>query len=171
EMDELSNEYRANESRYRAALVAEDEERREASADLESRAGTEWASLVSGFELRQVALYLDEGRALDGRTAEVVQEMRSAGGYRGVPIPLEALEVRAGETVAANIPDPVSTKPIIERLFPKSVAGAMGGRLVNIPSGSIEYPITTDGATAAWAASETGNVGSTSEYKTAERNL
>lgn len=171
QMDDLSTEYRSNETRYRAALVAEDIERRDASKDLETRQGKEWADLVSGFELRQVALYLDEGRALDGRTAEVVQEMRSNGGYRGVPIPLEALEVRAGETVSTDLADPTSTQPLIERLFPKSVAGAMGGRLVNIPAGSVEYPITTDGATAAWAASETSNVGGTSPYKTAERSL
>ena len=36
-MDALDKEYRANETRYRAALVAEDEERREAGADLETR--------------------------------------------------------------------------------------------------------------------------------------
>ncbi|NYT67707.1 phage major capsid protein [Pusillimonas noertemannii] len=171
QMDDLSTEYRSNETRYRAALVAEDTERRDAGKDLETRQDKQWSDLVSGFELRQVALYLDEGKALDGRTAEVVQEMRSTGGYRGVPIPLEALEVRAGETIASGIPDPVSTQPIIDRLFPASVAGAMGGRLVNIPAGSVEYPITTDGATAAWAASETGNVGDTSAYATAQRTL
>lgn len=171
QMDDLSNEYRSNETRYRAALVAEDTERRDAGKDLETRQDKQWSDLVSGFEMRQVMLYLDEGKALDGRTAEVVQEMRSSGGYRGVPVPLEALEVRAGETIASGIPDPVSTQPIIERLFPASVAGAMGGRLVNIPAGSVEYPITTAGATAAWAASETGTVGNTSAYATAQRDL
>ena len=171
QMDDLSNEYRSNETRYRAALVAEDTERRDAGKDLETRQDKQWSDLVSGFEMRQVMLYLDEGKAMDGRTAEVVQEMRSSGGYRGVPVPLEALEVRAGETIASGIPDPVSTQPIIDRLFPASVAGAMGGRLVSIPAGSVEYPITTDGATAAWAASETGNVGDSSAYKTAQRVL
>ena len=31
-------------------------------------------------------LALDEGRQLDGRTAEVVAELGNAGGYRGVPV-------------------------------------------------------------------------------------
>ena len=34
-METLDAEYRANETRYRAALIAEDTERREAGADLE----------------------------------------------------------------------------------------------------------------------------------------
>jgi HK97 family phage major capsid protein len=171
QMDDLSKEYRSNEARYRAALISEDTERRDAGNELETRQSQEWSDLVSGFELRQVMLHLDEGKPIDGRTAEVIQEMRSAGGYRGVPIPLEALEVRAGETVAANIPSPVSTQPIIDRLFPSSVSSAMGARLVNIPAGSVEWPITTDGATAAWAATEAGDVGGTSAFKTASRTL
>lgn len=90
-MDSLDAEYRANETRYRAALVAEDGERRAAGAELESRSDREFADLVAGFELRQVALHLDEGRALSGRTAEVVQELRSAGGY-GDRVPRSPLE-------------------------------------------------------------------------------
>ena len=82
---ELDAEYRTNETRYRAALVAEDTERREAKDELESRGGTEWADMLGKFEVRQVALALDEGRALDGATAEVVEELRSGGGYRRVP--------------------------------------------------------------------------------------
>ena len=62
-MDTLDAEYRTNETRYRAALIAEDGERREAGAQLETRAGAEWDALVAGFELRQVALHIDEGRA------------------------------------------------------------------------------------------------------------
>lgn len=83
-MEELDREYRSNETRYRAALVAEDEERRDAGAELESRSAQEWSDLMAGFEMRQVALALDEGRQLDGKTAEIVSELRSAGGFRGI---------------------------------------------------------------------------------------
>ena len=68
-MGELDTEYRTNETRFRAALVAEDEERREAGRELEGRDGKEWADLLGQFEMRQVALALDEGAQLDGPTA------------------------------------------------------------------------------------------------------
>ena len=170
-MEGLDTEYRQNEAKYRAALIAEDDERRDAGAELESREAGEWSKLVSNFELRQAALHLDEGRPLDGATAEVVQELRSHGGYRGVPIPFDALEQRAGETTASGVPDPVTTKPIIDRLFPQSVAGAMGAQMVNIASGQVEYPVSTSTVAAGWAGSETGNVPGPQRYTTVDRPL
>lgn len=171
EMDTLHGEYTTNESRYRAALVAEDDERRDAGKDLENREAGEWDRLVGAYEVRQAALHLDEGRALDGATAEVVAELRNAGGYRGVPIPYEALEVRAGETTASGVPDPVSTKPIIDRLFPNSVASAMGTRMINIAAGANEYPVSTSTVEAGWAGSEGGNVAGPTKYTTVDRPL
>lgn len=171
QMDELDKEYRSNETRYRAALVAEDEERREAKDDLETRSEREWSELMGQFEMRQVALALDEGRALDGQTAEIVTELRERGGYRGVPVPWEALEQRAGETVASGTPDPMQTRPIIDRLFPQSVASRMGGQMINIPQGEVEYPVVTSSVTASWQTSETGNVASPSAYTTTDKPL
>ncbi|MFT3972007.1 MAG: phage major capsid protein [Amaricoccus sp.] len=170
-MDGLDREYRSNETRYRAALIAEDTERREAKGELEERGGKAWAELVAGFEMRQVALSLDEGRPLDGRTAEVVSELRSAGGYRGIPVPLAALETRAGETVAAGTPDPIQTRPIIDRLFPDSVAAKMGVQLVSIEAGAVEWPVATSGATAGWADGELANVPGPSTFATTDRAL
>lgn len=170
-MDEMDLEYRSNETRYRAALIAEDQERKEAGADLETRSDREWSEIMAGFEMRQVALSLDEGRDLDGKTGEIVSELRSHGGYRGVPIPWEALEVRAGETVAANTPNPIRTSPIIERLFAGSVAARMGGQMVNVGVGEVEYPVTTSDVSAGWASSETANVTGPSAYTTVDRPL
>ncbi len=171
QMEELDREYRANETRYRAALIAEDEERRKAGAELQTRSETEWADLVGNFELRQVALALDEGRQLDGPTAEVVQELRAHGGYRGLPVPWEALEIRVGETVAAGTPNPVQTRPIIDRIFAQGAAARMGARMVNISSGEAEYPVTTSAVTAGWAATETGSVAGPTTYATTDRPL
>jgi HK97 family phage major capsid protein len=170
-METMDAEYRANETRYRAALIAEDTERREAGADLETRSGREWAGLVSGFELRQVALALDEGRALAGQTAEVVTELRNAGGYRGIPVPWAALEKRAGETVAAGTPNPTQTMPIIDRLFPASVAARMGVQMIAIEAGLAEWPVVTSGVTAGWAGTETGNVSGPTAYATTDKAL
>jgi len=171
QMDELDREYRSNESRYRAALVAEDTERRQAGAELETREGQEWADLINQFEVRQAVLHLDEGKQLFGATAEVVQELRNKGGYRGIPVPYEALEQRAGETTAGSVPDPRETRPIIDRLFPQSVAGQMGAEMVNVPSGELEYPVTSSSVSAGWAASETGDVSGPTQYTTTDRPL
>lgn len=170
-MEDLDKEYRQNETRYRAALIAEDDERRSAGAELETREGRQWSDLVAKFEVRQVALCLDEGKPLTGQTKEVVDELRNQGGYRGVPVPYEALETRAGETIASGTPDPIRTAPIIDRLFPASAASAMGARMVNIASGQQEYPVTTSSVSAAWAATETGSVGAATAYATADRLL
>ena len=168
-METLDAEYRQNEIRYRAALTAEDSERREAGADLETRNDRQFAELVAGFEMRQVVFALDEGRALSGQTAEVVQEMRSQGGYRGIPIPLAALELR--NTVSADVPNPVQTRPIIDRLFPASVAARLGIQTVNIAQGSVEWPVATSGAIAGWAPTEGANVPGPNPFQTAERML
>jgi HK97 family phage major capsid protein len=170
-MSDLDSEYKTNETRYRAALIAENEEREEAKGELETRSEREWAEVMGRFEMRQVALALDEGAQLDGATAEIVSELRSKGGYRGMPVPWEALEMRAGETVAGGTPDPIRTAPIIDRLFAGSVAARMGGSMVNVGVGELEYPVTTSSVSAGWAANETGNVPGPSAYTTLDRPL
>ena len=170
-LTEMDAEYRTNETRYRAALIAEDTERKEAGAELDTRSETEWAEVMAGFELRQVALALDEGQQLNGATAEIVSELRSAGGYRGVPIPWEALEMRAGETVAGGTPNPMRTAPIIDRLFASSVAAQMGASMINIGVGELEYPVTTSAVSAGWANGETANVPGPTAYTTVDRPL
>lgn len=169
QMETLDGEYRQNETRYRAALIAEDTERREAGADLESRASREWDDLVSGFEMRQIALHMQEGRDLDGRTLEVVQELRSKGGYRGTPVPWAALERR--NTVASATPNPLSTRPIIDRLFPDSVAARMGAQMIQIDSGLTEWPVTTSAVTAGWQATESGSVAGPTQFTTVDKAL
>lgn len=170
-MEGLDTEYRQNETRYRAALIAEDTERREAGEELETRSDREWSEMMAGFEMRQVALALDEGRQLDGRTAEIVTELRSAGGYRGIPVPWQALETRAGETVASGTPNPISTRPIIDRLFPDSVASRMGAQMISIDSGAVEWPVTTSSVSAGWADGETANVAGPTVYATTDRAM
>ncbi len=168
-METMDAEYRTNETRYRAALVAEDSERREAGADLETRSDREYAELVSRFELRQVALSLDEGKALSGATAEIVAELRSAGGYQGIPVPYAALETR--NTVAADQVNPKAIRPIIDRIFPGSVAERLGVQRINITSGELAFPVATAGAVFGWQTTELGDVGAASPYQTSERSL
>lgn len=171
QMESLDGEYRTNETRYRAALTAEDTERREAGADLETRSDRQFAELVGRFELRQVALSLDEGRALSGATAEVVSEMRNAGGYRGCPVPFAALETRAGETIAEDQVNPRAIRPTIDRLFPQSVAARLGIERIAIERGELAFPVATSGAVFGWQTTELGNVGGPNPFETAERSL
>lgn len=173
-METLNTEYGTLETRYRAALVGEDTERRDAGKDLETRDGKEWDKQVGAFEVRQVALNLDEGAPLSGPTAEVVQELRSRGGFRGTPIPWAALrlEKRVGETVGgSDVPEPKQTRDIIDQLFPRSIAAAMGGDIITIDHGTLEFPLTTDGCTVGWQATELGAVGAASQFQTAQRVL
>ena len=166
----LDSEYQANETRYSASLIAEDCERKEAGADLENRSESEWAELLAGFEVRQVVLALaEDGSVLDGKTAEIVSEMRAKGSYRGIPIPLEALETRAGETVAAGVANPLKTMNIVDRIFADSVAVQMGGQVINIPSGQVEWPVVTSSITAAWSTTETGSVAAPAAFATTDR--
>lgn len=171
QMGTLDAEFRANETRYRAALISEDTERREAGDELETRSDREWQDLVGRFEIRQVAFAIDEGRALSGATKEIVEELRSKGGYQGIPIPLGALETRAGETVAADQVNPKTIRPIIDRLFPGSVAAQLGIERINITSGELAFPVATSGAVFGWQVDELGNVGGPSKFATSERSL
>ena len=170
-MEALDLEYRSNEPKFRASLIAEDTERREAKDELETRGDDDWRDLISKFEVRQIALALDEGRALDGATAEVVSELRSKGGYRGIPVPWLALEQRAGETIASGVPEPVRTMAIIDRLFAGSVAQRMGTSFINIDHGGVDYPVTVSDVQAGWASTETGAVAGPTPYETLDRPL
>lgn len=170
-METLDAEYRTNETRYRASLIAEDSERREAKGELETRGDREYADLIGKFEMRQVALALDEGRALNGATAEIVQELRGRGGYRGFPVPWAALEKRVGETVASGVTAPIAKAPIIDRIFADSAAARMGASFINIDNGELDHPVTTSAVAAAWAATETGSVGGPTAYATTDKPL
>lgn len=170
-LDTLDKEYRDNEARYRAALIAEDTERREAGAELETRSGREWSALMRSFEVRQVANFFDEGRALSGQTAEIVAELRSKGSYRGIPLPLAALETRAGETVASGTPDLKIVAPFIDRLFAAGAAARMGAQIVAIDAGLQEYPVTTSSVAAGWQADEVSAVAGPTVFATTDRPL
>lgn len=173
EMRGIEKDYPALEVQYRTALLAESSERQQHEKDFETREGTEWAKLVSGFEIRQAVGALDTGEQLRGQTLEAVQEMRSRGQFQGVPIPYAALclEKRAGETIASGTPNPVTTMNYVDRLFAETVFAKMGGQTMVFDFGESEIPIVTQGVQTGWASSETGDVASPQAFQTADRNL
>ena len=171
-MEGLDAEYRANETRYRAALIAEDAER----ARGQGRARDPRRPRVCGPDR---PLRASPGRARTWtraarstaprpRSSKSFEPAAAIAAFRCHGLPWNA---RTGETVASGTPDPVSTRPIIDRLFPDSVAARMGAQLINIDSGSVEYPVATAGATVGWQSSETGAVGTASAYATVDRPL
>lgn len=98
--------------------------------------------------------------------------MRSAGGYQGIPVPFAALmETRAGETVSADTPNPKQIRPIIDRIFPNSVAARLGVNSIQIAQGEQSFPVATAGAVFGWQADELSNVGAAAAFQTAERSL
>lgn len=86
-------------------------------------------------------------------------------------MPFEALETRAGETVASGTPDPIQTPPIIDRLFADSVAAQMGGQVINIPFGDREWPVVTSSVAAGWAATETGSVAGPTAFAATDKAM
>jgi hypothetical protein len=86
-----------------------------------------------------------------------------------MPVPWGALEQR--NTVAADVPNPLMTRPIIDRLFPASVAARMGAQMIQIDSGLTEWPVVTSSVAAGWAATEGGNVTGPTQYTTADRPM
>ncbi len=89
--------------------------------------------------------------------------------------PTAASRCRGGRWTARRrngerVPDPIQT-PIIDRLFPDSVAGRMGAQMVNIDHGEIEWPVVTSSVAAGWAATETGNVAGPTVFATTDRAL
>jgi hypothetical protein len=65
----------------------------------------------------------------------------------------------------------IDTRPIIDRLFPDSMASRMGAQMISIESGAVEWPVVTSSVTAGWAASEAGNVATGAAYATTDRPL
>jgi HK97 family phage major capsid protein len=172
-MSAIDKEYQNNEVRLRSALLSESTELEKARGELETRETKEWSSLLDHFEIRQAVLYQTEKNyQLSGETAEVISELHSRAkaanqNIRGVMIPLESLQIRAGETVASGTPTPKFVAPIIQRLFPQSVAALVGSELINVTSGFYEIPVTTSTISAGWSATEIGNVAGPTQFTAA----
>lgn len=172
QMDELTTEFRRNETELRAALIGEDADR-QAHAPDDSQA-RERRSLIDSFEIRQAIGVLTERTAmLSGPTAELVQEMRSAdkANYQGIPIPYEALLEQRTDTVSSGTPTPEMTAPIVDRIFADSVAQRMGIRQINVPFGDRVFPVAIAGAAFNWVASEGADLAAAVAYATGDVTL
>ncbi len=65
----------------------------------------------------------------------------------------------------------MTLRPIIDRLFPASVASKLGVQSINITSGELAFPVATAGAVFGWQTNELGNVGGQKTFATTESSL
>ena len=152
EMDTLATEYRAKETQWRAATIAEadaPEPRAEGGED------TEWRALVERVELRQYLHAAANGVPVAGAEAELnaALELRGAG---GVTVPWDALlprhddEHRADAATSVGATDHgVTQRSIVGRVFARTAAAFLGVSMPMVPTGDQNFPVLTAGTSAA----------------------
>ncbi len=140
--DRLTGEYRALESEYRAALIAEDD----TGEGRTSRDGqsAELRRMLDGFNVGKVFQAASNHEQTEGAERELQQHF----GLTPHSIPIEALrtEHRAAATFTGDEPNAVP-KGIIAQVFPQSVANFAGVMGETVPTGEAVHPVITTGAT------------------------
>lgn len=155
EADKLQTEYRDAETRWRSASIAEGEAEAEALGK-DGNGDGQPAEVRSLMRRASIADYMNaaaSGVPLSGAAAELnaALEIRNAG---PVEVPLaflaEGVEDRAtvtgdaASTTAALAGQP-TRRPILRRLFGRSILSPLGVRLDSVPSGQTEWPLLTAG--------------------------
>jgi HK97 family phage major capsid protein len=154
ELAALDTEYGTNETRYRAALISEDTERRAASDALESRATGGIADLEKRVSVLRVVQAAIAGRQLDGAEREYHQEAerRSGQAAQGAYIPLNAMEKRINLTTTAGdlIPTDHRADLYIGPLRDSLVVRSLGVRTLSGLRGNLEIPKAGTGIVSGW---------------------
>ena len=160
-MKALTAEYPLIEERSRAALVAEaaDAEAREAGAEnaagTETGAGAELRKLQGKARLGRYLLAAAGGVPVDGAESELLDALSVRGGVGvqpgAVQVPWSMLlpdepapEQRAATTTAA-FDGPTAQRPILQRLWGRSIFDMLGVRVDSVPTGVSEWPLVTAG--------------------------
>ena len=153
EMDTLATEYRAKETQWRAATIAEaDAPETRADDDGED---TERRALVERVELRQYLHAAANGVPVAGAEAELnaALDVRGAG---GVAVPWEALLPRHDEehradaaTTVGSTDHGVTQRAILGRVFARTAATFLGVSMPMVPTGDQNFPVLTAGTSAA----------------------
>ena len=150
EMEALGKEFQDKETQYRAAVIAEGEKT--------EGEGREFQENGEGAEIRaikgkcSVIRYLDaasKGAGLAGPEAELndALEVRAGGGVR---IPWTMLLSESEAEVRVDVATTTGAleggrvqRPVLRRLFGRSVLEALGIRLDSVPAGMSEWPLLT----------------------------
>ena len=148
ETDRLTKEFQEKETQYRAAVIAEGEkaQTREFGSDGEA---AEIRAIKRKSSLRNYLDAASKGTGLAGAEAELndALEIRAGGGVR-VPwtMLLPDIEFRADAVSDTTALDGgTAQRPILRRLFGKSILDALGVRIDSVPAGMSEWPLLVGG--------------------------
>ena len=161
EMDTLGAEYRDVETRYRAAVVTEDEHETQGSQD----ADPETRATVQLLRESRMSAFMDAaigGRTVEGREAELMDALsiENAVGafplrlldtrYDALPDGVESRQDVATSLAAAGDETTVNTRPWLDRVFVEdSSAAFLGVTRESVPAGDRRAVVVTAGTTAA----------------------
>ena len=142
-VDTLTREYRVLEVRYRASVIAEDEEDNAARAagDL-SPEDAELTALESRATMAGYVEAACEARSVDGAHKELNDLLHIPMNKFPLRLLAPPVEVRTESTVSIAR----SPRRWLDRLFAQSAAQAIGITFDSVPSGQPSYPVTTAGA-------------------------
>ncbi len=160
EADKLTRDIRGLEVRYRAALLAEEEEDRKAADGDPNAEGNKLRQLETRASVAAFMAEAVTGKDVAGAEAEYRAELMgdaAAAGY--LPIRLlmtdevrhlsgQPVEHRAVTPVAADAIGLGSQADILPRIFQRSVAGALGVAMPSVPMGVRTWPTMTSGTSA-----------------------
>ncbi len=154
ELRNVTEAYQNAEPEYRAALILEEAER--AQIKEPDKAGTDFEAECRQFDLTTVIVAQLDGKQLEGREAEVTEELetRDGAGQKGIRVPWEAIATRADTTVTApdNSSGELASRPTmqaLERVFDQSAAHKLGFKAMQV-TGQPRFPELVSGASAAW---------------------
>ena len=139
EMDTLSAEFQANESRMRALVITETEQHR-----IETR--TEDRQLIELEQRASIGAIFDgarRGRQATGATKELLDHLGMDGNY--VPLSLFAMEERAAATITGDTQG--NQQPTTRAVFPGSVSEFLNIDKPTVPVGTYLIPVITTSAT------------------------
>ena len=164
ETDTLTTEYQNVETRLRAAMVAEDEDRQAAELrgggddDSETR---ELRSLQGRASLGRYLQGFADGEQLSGAEKELAETrgLTTSGNVVPwdalLPPPRPAAELRADAVTAAPASgNPVNQSEIIQRVFARSAVARLGVAMPSVGVGQASYPVLSAGQDAAFVAKD-----------------
>ncbi len=142
EADKLQGEFKAAETQYRSALVAESDAEARAATDGEGAELRALNQLVDRVNLGRIFGAVLEHRATDGAEKEIQDHFKVASNQ--VPLRLLRVESRAVTPGATNVGQ--NQQPIIPGVFPNSVASFLGVDMPTVGVGEAVYPVLTTNA-------------------------
>ena len=164
ECDTLTTEYRDVETRMRAAIVAEDEDRQAAdlrlhpdAPDAETRALRELQGRAS---LGRYLFGFADGDQLSGAEKELAEHRGLTTSGNMIPWdalmpPAPAVELRADAvTPAPSSGNPTNQSQIVQRVFARSAVRRLGVAMPSVPVGVSSFPVITTGQSAAFVAAD-----------------